>query len=51
VQPMMMVSKFLNTTRDRGGEWVMRFGRGLGLAALISGLLWGAIILLIRVFF
>jgi hypothetical protein len=46
-----VVTKFVDTVRERDRDWVVRFGRGLALAALISGLLWGAIVVILRVFF
>lgn len=48
VRQKPVVSRFVDSVRDRDGQWVMRFGRGLGMAALISGLLWGAIVLVFR---
>ncbi|HVP65343.1 MAG TPA: hypothetical protein VMT82_10620 [candidate division Zixibacteria bacterium] len=45
------LTKFVDTVRERDREWVARFGRGLLLAALVSGLLWVAIVLILRHFF
>jgi hypothetical protein len=46
-----VLTRFVDTVRDRDREWVMRFGRGLVLAALLSGVLWGALVLILRSFF